>query len=127
MTYLLDVNVLLAAIWENHPLHARAFNWLNGKNIAVCPLAELGFIRISANAKTSFNASMDNTRHSLKKFLAERNVRRIPDDLPALESRPKKSDEVTDSYLAELAARHDLKFATLDEGIQHSAAVLVND
>jgi predicted nucleic acid-binding protein len=25
MTHLLDVNVLLAAIWENHPHHGRTF------------------------------------------------------------------------------------------------------
>jgi predicted nucleic acid-binding protein len=25
MTHLLDVNILLAAIWDNHPLHERAF------------------------------------------------------------------------------------------------------
>jgi len=43
--------------------------------------------------------------------------------LPALESNPQKSDEVTDRYLAELAARHDLKLATLDGGIKHPAAV----
>ena len=56
MTHLLDVNVLLAAVWEEHPLHTRAFKWLNGKSIALCPLAELGFIRISTHPKASFNS-----------------------------------------------------------------------
>ena len=125
MTYLLDVNVLLAAIWDEHPNHQRAFEWIKNKNLAVCPISELGFIRISTNAKSSFNAPMEKTRELLKRFLSERNSARIPDDLPALESNPQKSDEVTDSYLAELAARHDMKLATMDDGINHPAAVLL--
>ncbi len=125
MTYLLDVNVLLAAIWDEHPNHQRAFEWIKDKSLAVCPISELGFIRISTNAKSSFNAPMEKTRELLKRFLSERNSARIPDDLPALESNPQKSDEVTDGYLAELAARHDMKLATMDDGINHPAAVLL--
>jgi predicted nucleic acid-binding protein len=111
--------------WEEHPLHTRAFKWLNGKNIALCPLAELGFIRISTHPKASFNAPMEKTRELLKKFIAERKAGRISDDLPALDSKPQKTDEVTDNYLADLAARHRLKLATLDGNIGHPAAVLV--
>ena len=37
--HLLDVNMLLAAIWVNHPEHAKAFAWLSGKAILLCPLA----------------------------------------------------------------------------------------
>ena len=125
MTYLLDVNVLLAVIWAEHPHHQRAFEWIKGKSVAVCPISELGFIRISTHAKSSFNAPMEQARELLKTFFAERDSVRIPDDLPALASNPLKSDEVTDCYLADLAARHDLKLATLDGGINHPAAVLL--
>jgi len=125
MTHLLDVNVLLAAIWEEHPLHTRAFKWLNGKNVTLCPLAELGFIRISTHPRASFNAPMEKARELLAKFIKERKAGRIPDDLPALDSKSQKSDDVTDDYLAELAARHGLKLATLDGKISHPAAVLV--
>ena len=124
MNYLLDVNVLLAALWQNHPHHARAFGWLAGKNVVVCPLAELGCIRISTHPKI-FNMPMDKTRELFGRFLAERKVRRIADDLPALAASPKISDEVTDSYLAALAARHGLKLATLDRSIKHPAVALV--
>ena len=125
MTCLLDVNVLLAVIWDEHPHHQPAFEWIKGKSVAVCPISELGFIRISTNAKSSFNAPMAQARELLKSFLSERDSARIPDDLPALESNPQKSDEVTDNYLAALAARHDLKLATLDGGINHPAAMLL--
>ena len=125
MTHLLDVNVLLAAIWDKHPLHERAFAGIKGRRIAVCPLTKLGFIRISTNPKATINAPMYKARELLQRFVQERNVARIPDDLPALESKPMKSEEVTDSYLAELAARHGMKLATLDERIKHPAAELL--
>src|SRR4051794_37993897 len=111
MKHLLDVNVLLAAIWSNHSRHAEAFPWLEGKIVVLCPLSELGFLRISTHRKV-INAPMEQARELLMKFAAERKAERIPDDLPAIESRPNSSEEVTDHYLADLAARHGLKVAT---------------
>lgn len=125
MTHLLDVNVLLAAIWENHPHHARAFRWLEGKRISVCPMSELGFIRISTNPK-AIHAPMEKARDLLQTFLSERAAGRIPDDLSALDSHPQKSEQVTDFYLAALAKKHGMKLATLDENIKHTSAVLVS-
>lgn len=125
MTYLLDVNVLLAAIWDDHPLHKRAFEGIRGKAIAICPLAELGFLRISTNPKATINAPMEKARELLQRFTQERGASRIADDLPALESKPTKSEEVTDSYLAELAERHGMKFATMDGNIKHPSVTLI--
>jgi toxin-antitoxin system PIN domain toxin len=125
MTHLLDVNVLLAAIWENHPHHHRAFRWLAGKRISVCPLSELGFLRVSTNPK-AIHAPMKKARALLQTFLTERDARWIPDDLPALDSHPRKTEHVTDFYLAALADKHGMKLATLDEKIDHPAVVLVD-
>ncbi len=125
MKYLLDVNVLLAALWQNHPHHELVYDWLEEKKIVVCPLVELGCLRISSQPKV-FNAPMAKARSLLLAFLTERNVHRIADDLPALETHPKKSDEVTDTYLAALAEKHGLKFATLDVGIKHASVVLIS-
>ncbi len=124
MKHLLDVNVLLAAIWDNHPSHARAFDWLSGKDILLCPLCELGFLRVSTQRK-AINAPMDKARLLLEKFCSERKAGWIPDDLAALDSSPKRSEEVTDSYLADLAAKHGAKLATLDQGISHPAAEVI--
>jgi toxin-antitoxin system PIN domain toxin len=124
MKHLMDVNLLLAAIWENHSQHERAFRWLEGKKLAVCPLTELGFIRISTNPKV-INAPMAKTRVLLKNFLDDRAVERLSDDVPALDSKPQKSEQVTDSYLATLADKHGMKLATLDGNIKHPAVVLV--
>ena len=125
MTHLLDVNVLIAAIWENHPHHDRTSRWLAGKQISVCPLSELGFLRISTNPQV-FHATMEKARKLLQNFLTERGAGRIPDDLPALNSHPQKTDRVTDFYLASLAEKHGMKLATLDEKIKHRAVVLVD-
>ena len=64
-------------------------------------------------------------RQALEDFLASNRVEFIAADLPALSASAAKSAEVTDSYLAELAARNNMRLATLDEGIKHPAAELI--
>ena len=54
--YLLDVNVLLAAIWQGHAQYQEAIAWLAGKSVILCPIAELGFLRISTNRARSQRA-----------------------------------------------------------------------
>jgi toxin-antitoxin system PIN domain toxin len=124
MKHLLDVNLLIAAIWNTHVHHARVRAWLSGKEIALCPICELGFIRISTNPKT-MQVPMERARELLAKFRAERGAEMIADDLDVLGSHPKKSLEVTDQYLADLAAKHHFKLATLDGDLKHAAAELV--
>jgi predicted nucleic acid-binding protein len=68
---------------------------------------------------------MAKARELLEKFITERRAERIADDLPALESHPQISEQVTDHYLADLAARHGLKLATLDERVRHLAAEVI--
>jgi uncharacterized protein len=125
VTFLLDVNVLISGIWANHPMHKRAFDGLAHKSLAICPLVELGFIRISTEPAASIRAEMDDARAALQKFLQDRKVRRISDDLPALQSHPKSSKQVTDSYLAALAEKHGFKLATMDGKLNHPAATLI--
>jgi len=122
--HLLDVNLLLAAIWTNHPQHAKAFAWLSGKNVILCPLAELGFLRISTNKKV-INAPMEKARNLLHQFAKDRKAVRIADDLPALDSHPGKSEEVTDHYLADLATMHGARLATLDQNLIHSSVEVI--
>jgi predicted nucleic acid-binding protein len=124
MKHLLDVNVLLAGIWTTHAHHQQVLTWLQGKEIVLCPVSELGFIRVSTN-KRAIDVPMDRTRESLEKFAKERKADRIPDDLFALASHPRTSDQVTDHYLADLAAKHELKLATLDGQLKHPSAELV--
>ena len=124
MKYLLDVNALIAAIWKNHPDHARTDAWLTGKEIATCPISQLGFLRISTNPK-ALNAEMTTTRQLLDAFLQKRGAQFVADDLPPLKSPAKRSEQVTDRYLAELASSKGMKLATLDAGIVHPAVELI--
>ena len=124
MKYLLDVNALLAAIIQNHPNHALVDAWVCNKKLAVCPLSELGFLRIATHPN-AYNLSMRIARQGLRNFLVSSQAEFIPADLRALSASAAKSAEVTDSYLAELAAHHNLSLATLDEGVKHGAAELI--
>jgi toxin-antitoxin system PIN domain toxin len=124
LRHLLDVNVLLAAIWADHPQHAKAFAWLSGKNVILCPLSELGFLRISTNKK-AINAPMRKARELLNQFATDRKAARIADNLPALDSHPDKSEEVTDHYLADLAALNGARLATLDQNLIHSSVDVI--
>jgi predicted nucleic acid-binding protein len=126
MKHLLDVNLLIAGIVKTHSLHVRARVWLSGKEIVLCPLVELGFLRISTNNKSGIGLSMERAKDVLEKFAVERKADRIPDDLPALDIRARTSDQVSDQYLAGLAAKHGFKLATFDERLNHPSAELVS-
>ena len=58
-------------------------------------------------------------------YEADRKAGRLADDLPALDSHPKRSEQVTDLYLADLAARHGARFATFDQAIKHIAVEVI--
>jgi predicted nucleic acid-binding protein len=122
----MDVNLLIAGIVQTYSLHARARTWLTGKQIVLCPLVELGFLRITTNYRSGIGLTMERARDVLEKFAAERVADRIPDDLPALASRAPASGQVTDHYLANLAGQHGFKLATFDMQLQHSSAELVS-
>jgi predicted nucleic acid-binding protein len=122
--YLLDVNALLAAILSNHPKHQIVDAWIQKKDLATCPLSELGFIRISTNPK-AYNLSMSLARQALEGFLGHHKADFIAADLPALKSNSSQSAGVTDYYLAELAGSKGLRLATLDTGIAHSSVELI--
>jgi uncharacterized protein len=124
MIYLLDVNALLAALITEHPHHAAANGWLEGKELATCPLSELGFLRIATQPK-AFGISMKVAREAIEDFVQAHSATFIPADLPAIESNAADSDAVTDQYLAELAARQKMRLATFDTGIKHAAVELI--
>lgn len=111
-------------MWVNHPQHATAFAWLKDKSVLLCPLVELGFLRISTNRK-AIGARMEQARRLLETFAKDRKAERISDDLAALDSKATSSEEVTDRYLAELAAKHGSRLGTFDQTISHSAVDVI--
>ena len=54
MTYLLDVNALVALGFQQHEFHSRVVSWVSQAKqpflLATCPITELGFARILTQA-----------------------------------------------------------------------------
>ena len=98
--------------------------WWSGRSVAVCPITELGFLRVAC----ALGSTMEDARTVLAEFLRDEAPAFIPCDRRALDSAgitsPRKS---TDIYLADLAAAHGWQLATLNAGITHSAAALIPD
>jgi toxin-antitoxin system PIN domain toxin len=124
--HLLDVNVLMALLWENHEHHQRARSWLHGVSaFATCPLVQLGFARISAHPMLGYGMAPDEAFAILRRFLADSRYHFIADDLSCTdrvlhtENIP-NSNYVTDHYLVALARQHNLTLATLDEPLSRS-------
>jgi 4-hydroxy-4-methyl-2-oxoglutarate aldolase len=59
MIHLLDVDVLMALVWPSHVNHTKAVAWRRGKSLALCPITELGFVRVSTGP---FNTKMADAR-----------------------------------------------------------------
>ena len=126
MTYLLDVNMLIAAIWHDHQDQPRVEAWLRGKLTATCPISELGFLRISSGDTFPFRAEPGPCRNALSEFVGKHRCRFIPDDFSPQRIAAQSSRQFTDLYLAELAEKHRMKLVTLDTRIFHRAIEVVS-
>lgn len=124
MKYLLDVSTIVALLWKEHADHSKTREWAAGKKLAVCPLTELGFLRVVTSP--AFNATMTDAREVLENFLTEEKPEFIPADIRALQSEAApSSSKTTEWYLANLARAHGMNWATLDTRANHPARILV--
>ena len=124
MTYLLDVNVLIALIDPAHVQHDAAHDWFakqGKKSWATCPLTENGVMRIVGHARYPNSPGTPAAVAQLMTGLCELPGHVFwPDDISLLDtkildvSRLLSSAQVTDSYLLVLAIAHDGKLATFD-------------
>lgn len=131
MTFLLDVNVLVALIDPAHVAHDTAHDWFERKaaaDWATCPLTENGVIRIVGHPK------YPNTPGSPASVAAIVARLRLlpghtfwPDDLSLVgsdrveASRILTAAQVTDTYLLALASTHGGQLATLDRRLSIAA------
>ena len=125
MIYLLDVNMLIAAIWQDHEDQPRVEEWLRGKQTATCPISELGFLRISSGETFPFRAKPQPCRAALSEFVRKHRCRFIPDDFSPQKIAAQSSRQFTDLYLAELVQKHRMKLATLDTRLSHRAVEII--
>lgn len=128
MVALLDVNLLIALAWPNHVQHRAAHLWFKGRSDrgwATCSIVELGFVRVSSNARVVPAAvSPQDAMALLRRITALPHHRFWLDDLRFAESphvaraRVVGHQQVTDAHLAGLALRHGGCLATFDRGIR---------
>ena len=116
MSWLLDVNLLLASRWISHPDHAAAQKWLASVDqFYNSAITELGFVRISLSK--AYGATWDETLATLGKFQQRPGYHFLADDVDGRALPETGSKDTTDAHLVTLAKRHGLKLATLDESL----------
>jgi len=124
MTWLLDVNVLIALLDPVHVQHELAHDWfgrVGQASWATCPLTENGVLRIIGNPKYP---NSPGAPAAVAPFVMQLRAHPghvfWPDDLSLLDARQAdtsrllSSGQITDTYLLALARRHDGKLASLD-------------
>ena len=128
MTRLLDVNVLMALLWENHEQHAQTRSWFKGVSaFATCPVVQLGFARVSAHPLLGYGMTPESAFGVLRQLLADPRHEFIPDDVSCADRVVRTelmtgANQITDRYLVALARQHKCSLATLDQPLAKSFA-----
>jgi toxin-antitoxin system PIN domain toxin len=128
VTRLLDVNVLMALLWENHEQHARTRSWFKGVSaFATCPVVQLGFARVSSHPLLGYSMTPEAAFGVLCQLLADPRHQFVADDLSCADRVVRtdlmnSANQITDRYLVALGRQHGFSLATLDEPLAKSFA-----
>lgn len=126
--YLLDVNVFLALLSEDHIHHPLVTEWFNTphRQWAICPFTEAGFLR-NATAPRPGQVSMADATATLERIREHPGYAYLPitNDWHRLCSpllaRLHGTKQVTDAYLIGLAVQHCCVLVTMDKAMMHLA------
>lgn len=131
MTFLLDVNVLIALLDPQHIDHARASTWFRAEgrqSWATCPLTQNGVIRIVGHPKYGNTpGSPAIVAEVLQRLCSKGGHEFWPDDLSLIgtplvdPAQILTSNQVTDIYLLALAVAKQGTLATLDRRLSSAA------
>lgn len=125
-TCLVDVNVLLALTWPHHIHHDLVHQWWQTTQVgkwSSCTQTQLGFVRLSCNPKFARVPATPVQAVDVLTRMIARTDHEFGPDIPdgALDaglasglSSCHSHAQVTDAYLAVLAAHHDGQLVTLD-------------
>jgi predicted nucleic acid-binding protein len=129
VTYLLDVDALLALAHAAHVHHERVARWVatlsSDHVLATCSITELGFVRIAPQARLSPHVPAARDLLAQLRASTRPPFLRLTDDLGS-DSLPSWADTpaaTTDGHLSVLAVRRDALLVTLDEGIPGSMLI----
>ena len=80
MSWLLDVNLILASRWTTHPDHLAAKAWIDSVDeFFTCAITELGFLRISLSV--AYQATWQEAQEAMEKLHARSGHRFLADDV----------------------------------------------
>jgi hypothetical protein len=123
MTFLLDVNALVALGFIRHESHDRVARWVKAQGfppLATCSITELGFVRVLSQAPV-YGFTVAEARNALLRLKRTKILpfTFIPDDhdISHLPGWAKTSKQTSDGHLAQLARTHGSVLATLDQKI----------
>ena len=118
MTVLLDANVLIALLVNDHVHHSSAETWFLGvtDGFATCPITEGSLIRLLVREGQTAEAA----RSLLRGLAADERHEFWPDDVTyadVLTAGIIGHRQVTDAYLAQLARSRTSRLATFDQAL----------
>ena len=132
MKALLDVNVLIALIDENHPDTVKAERWFQNnieQGWATCPLTENGCIRILSLPRYPNTLSIQDAVTRLRSVKDRPHYEFIADDISMFHESSvdihllSGHRQLTDVYLLALAVEHEMSLVTLDTRIRLETVV----
>lgn len=131
MTYLLDVNVLIALVDPRHVFHDTANMWFRREAVAswaTCPITENGLIRIVGNSRYRNPVGPPSEVVGVLALLREMeghvfwpDTVSLADDRLIDPSALTTPEQVTDTYLLALAVSNGGRLATLDRRLSADA------
>lgn len=130
MIYLLDANVLIALIDQDHVHHTYAQTWFERtapEGWATCPMTENAFIRIAGKPSYKMPGTFADMADLLVRVCERRGHVFWPDSISLVASplvdtgRISGHGQITDIYLLALAVQNGGKLATFDRRITASA------
>ena len=130
MRALLDINVLIALLDQDHSMHGQAGSWFAvnaGSGWASCPITQNGCVRIMSHPSYPNPLQVGPIMERLGEAIATAQHQFWADDVSLLDSRvadPTRIHgprQVTDLYLLALAVRHRGCFVSFDSSIPLTA------
>jgi toxin-antitoxin system PIN domain toxin len=130
MRALLDINVLIALLDQDHSMHAQAGGWFAaavGSGWASCPITQNGCVRIMSHPSYPNPLQVGAIMDRLGEAIATAHHQFWADDISLLD--PRVADrtrihgprQVTDLYLLALAVRQGGCFVSFDASIPRTA------
>ena len=130
MRSLLDVNVLIALLDQEHIFYERAWDWFSDvieDGWASCPITQAGFVRIVSHPRYPAPISTTQAIRMLAEAMADAHHCFWPADVWLTDSTAIDRahvlgpQQVTDTYLLALAVAHQGRFVTFDHRIALTA------